>query len=104
MDGFVTDATGSWIEKDPSAVLDYALDWYRGGNGWLAAGDSITTSTWTVSDSALVIDSDSITDGHTTVVWLSGGVVDTNYTVTNQVTTAAGRTDERSFTVKVKQR
>ena len=84
--------------KDPNAVLDYSVEWSK----WLA-GDQIATSEWSVSDSSLEATDDSITATRT-AVWLSGGTVGQLYTVTNRITTAGGRTDERSFMVQVQDR
>ena len=84
--------------KDPNAVLDYSVEWSK----WLA-GDQIATSEWSASDSSLETADDSITATRTTV-WLSGGTVGQLYTVTNRITTAGGRTDERSFMVQVQDR
>lgn len=83
--------------KDPSAVLDYSIDW----SDWLE-GDTISTSTWTVP-SGLSNTSESKTNTKTTV-WLSGGAVAQFYTVTNRVVTAGGRTDERSIVIVIGQR
>jgi hypothetical protein len=101
MNGFQTDATGPWIEKDPAAVLDYQLDWDVANDSWLA-GDTIAGVVWTV-DTGLIRDSQS---NSTTAakVWLSGGTAGTTYQVACRITTAAGRSDERTFRVAVKQR
>ncbi|MCC6366857.1 MAG: hypothetical protein IT165_25325 [Bryobacterales bacterium] len=83
--------------KDPNAVLDYSVDWTR----WLN-GDSIATSDWTVP-----VGLTEVTDTHTgtkATVWLSGGTVGATYTVTNRITTTGGRTDDRSFDVKIAER
>jgi len=37
-------------------------------------------------------------------VWLSGGTAGQSYIVTNRITTAAGRTEDRSFTIRVEER
>ncbi|HZT29229.1 MAG TPA: hypothetical protein VFA33_05065 [Bryobacteraceae bacterium] len=84
--------------KDPNAVLDYSVDWSK----WLA-GDQIEESTWSVSDSALAV-SDETNSATQATAWLSGGAVGQSYTVTNKITTAAGRIDERSFIVQVQAR
>ena len=85
--------------KDPEAVLDYTLDWTK----WLdEAGDIIATSTWIVPTGLT-----KVTETNTTklaTVWLSGGTAGTNYTVTNRITTVAGRTDDRSITIRVQER
>lgn len=87
------------FRKDPDAVLDYALDW---ATQWLASGETITTSVWTVP-TGITEDSDSFNDS-VTKVWLSGGTAGTTYTIANKITTSAGRTDERSFDILVGQR
>lgn len=86
--------------KDPDAVLDYSVDW----SAWLG-DDTIVTSAWIVTgpDALLVVDSDSRSSTATTV-WLSGGTLFRTYTVTNRVTTAAGRTDDRSISFKIEQK
>lgn len=85
----------SSFSKDPNAVLDYQVDW----SGWLN-GDTLATSTFAVTPVGLTIDSESNTTTVATV-WLSDGNLGTTYTVTNQVTTSGGRTDERSFHVAI---
>ncbi len=83
--------------KDPSAVLDYMIDWSR----WLK-GDTIQTSQWTVPAGLALVSQTNTTT--TTTVWLSGGTAGQTYTVTNRITTASGRTDERSIIIKVEDR
>lgn len=84
--------------KDPEAVLDYVFDW----TGWLADGETIQSRTVT-AEAGITKDSDSHADGVVTV-WLSGGTVETTYRVECKVTTSAGRTDERSIFVRVRER
>ena len=85
--------------KDPQAVLDYAIDWTK----WLdEVGDSIETSTWIVPTGLT-----KVTETNTSklaTVWLSGGTVGENYTVTNRITTVGGRADDRSITIRVRER
>lgn len=85
------------FSKDPNAVLDYVMDWAR----WLGT-DTIVASVWVVP-TGLVKTSDSHTDTQAKV-WLSGGVKGRTFTVTNRITTAAGRTDDRSFLLEVNER
>lgn len=83
-----------YIEKDPDSSMDYSLDWYDGGSGWLGSSALIDSSVWT-------IDSDLTDDTHPspingasriTSVLLSGGTVKTweDYAnwpkVSNQIT------------------
>lgn len=84
--------------KDPDAVKDYGWDW---GTHFLGA-DTIASSTWSVDSADLTIVTDS-NDSTTTTVWLSGGVLNASYTVTNEIVTAGGRTDDRSFLIRIKQ-
>lgn len=95
--------------KDPSAVLDYKFDWKALTNGtgssdWLASGETISTRTVTAT-TGITVDSSSITDTNTSVtVWLSGGTILGQYTVTCRIVTSANRTDERSILVRVENR
>jgi len=85
------------FEKDPQAVLDYAIDW----SDWLGS-DTISTSAWTVP-AGITKDSDSNTTT-TTTIWLSGGTADTDYELINHIVTAGGREDDRTITIRVRQR
>ena len=93
------------IEKDPNAKLDYGIDW----TDWLkqrnGSTDQIVASTWTISgpDTALT-QTDSSFSTTQTGVWLAAGTNGSTYAVTNHVTTAAGREDDRTLTIAVKQR
>ena len=75
------------FNKDPSAVLDFSIDW----SGWLASGDSISTSTWSVA-TGITDDGGSTNVAGVTTVWLSGGTAGSAYDVTNTIVTADGRT------------
>lgn len=88
-------------EKDPSAVLDYFVDWTKdryGGPGWLGA-DTITISTWSVP-AGITKASESLAAGKATI-WLSGGTLGQTYTVTNHITTAGGRQNEQSLYIQI---
>jgi len=84
--------------KDPSSILDYGFDW----TDWLA-GDTITTSAWSVSPAGLTAVTNSKNGGVTTV-WLSGGTVGQTYQVVNSVITALGRIDQRTLLVAIQDR
>ena len=83
--------------KDPDAVLDYAIDW----SDWLGT-DTISTSAWTV-DSGITKDSDSNTIT-TATIWLSGGAAGEHYECTNRITTADGRTDDRTIVIQIQEK
>lgn len=86
------------FQKDPAGVLDYEFDW----SAWLIDGDTITSAAVTVPDG--LTETAETHDATTVTVWLSGGTERTDYTVTCQITTANGRTDERSVKIQVRQR
>lgn len=85
------------IIKDPNSELDYGFSWLE----WLN-GDTISASTWIVPTGLT-----KITENFSTtiaLVWLGGGTVGETYIVTNRITTAGGRTEDRSILVIVKER
>ncbi|GAA2071721.1 phage fiber-tail adaptor protein [Williamsia deligens] len=90
-------------EKDPGDVLDYPMDWTRFLKDDAGQLDTITLSAWSVTGGpSLTTSLSSILNPTTTVVWLSGGIAGTTYTVTNRIVTAGGRTAERSITIVVR--
>lgn len=80
--------------KDPDAIKDYGFDW----SAFLGT-DTISTSTWIV-DVGLAKGTTGNTTT-TTTVWLSGGTTGTTYKAVNRITTAGGRTDDRTLQVYV---
>jgi hypothetical protein len=87
--------------KDPSELLDYAIDW---NDGWLATSpaETISTSNWTVATGITKEDESNTTT--TATVWLSGGTHGQEYLATNTITTSDGRTGERSIKILVRNR
>lgn len=85
-----------WEPKDPEADKDYHADW----TAWLA-GDTISTVTWTVPSGL----TEGVSSNTNTVasVWLSGGSKGQAYEVKCRITTAGGRTDERTVILPVAQ-
>ena len=82
--------------KDPDAVLDYEFDW----SAWLGA-DTIVSHTATVTGATR----DSSANSTTAVtVWVSAGTAGTTATVACRIVTTAGRTDERTITLNIRQR
>ena len=84
--------------KDPDAVLDYTVDW----TSWLAAAETVSTSTWVVE--AGITQNSASNDTTSGTIWLSGGTVGEEYRVTNRVATNQGRTDDRTILIRVKER
>lgn len=90
----------SWPYKDPDEVLDYQVDW----SDRLDTGDTISSSSFTVSEgTGLTIDSSTYTDD-TATVWLSAGTEGENYVINNRIVTANGRTFDQSVKIRVKTR
>ncbi len=97
--------------KDPDARLDYKFDWAPLTNNrknalsdWLQTGETISSYAIGV-DAGITVDSDSKDDSDTSVVvWLSGGDAGVDYDVSCKITTSDGRIDERTMTIKVRQR
>ncbi len=82
---------------DPDAVLDYLFDW----SDWLGA-DTIASHTVTAG-TGLTVDSSTATTTAVTV-WLSGGSVGASYAVACHIVTAAGREDDRTVTVTIREK
>ena len=85
------------FEKDPDAVLDYTRDWSP-----FLGTDTIATSTFTVPTGLTKVTETNNTT--TATVWLSGGTAHSMYVVTNRITTAGGRTDDRSWLITVREK
>lgn len=86
--------------KDPSALLDYSWDW----SAWLAEiADTISSATVVVPAGLTAVGAPVFTDTAVTQR-VSGGVVDSVYTVVCQITTARGLIDERSIYLTISER
>jgi hypothetical protein len=86
--------------KDPSAILDYSVDW--DADNWLGTDTITGTPVWTVPAGIT-----KTTQSNTTTVataWFSGGTHGTDYDVACKITTAGGRTDERTIRLQVRNR
>jgi len=81
--------------KDSAATLDYTFDF----TAWLGT-DTIASAVVT-TPTGLTEASETNTTTKVTV-WLSGGTVGQSYTVTCRITTVAGRVDERSLLIRVR--
>lgn len=81
--------------KDPSARLDYEVNW----SAWLDS-DTIASVAWTVPSGITNYSTSNTTTAAT--IWLSGGTHGQEYLVTCQITTTGGRINQRSFKVVVR--
>lgn len=79
------------IVHTPSAVLDYSFDW----TGWLQTNEAVTSSTWTINPTLTLTNPTLI--GAIATTFVSGGVMNSSYTLTNTVNTSQGRTDSRTM-------
>ena len=84
------------VSKSSGGILDYAVDW----GSVIASGESINTSSWTVSSTDLTVVSDS-TSGVTTSAFISGGKNNYSYVLTKTIVTDQSRTFVRTITMKV---
>ncbi len=82
--------------KDPNAVLDYKVDWAT----WLST-DTIATVAWTVPTGITQTSTSNTTT--TATIWLSGGTAGTTYEIVCRITTAGGRTDDRTIGIRVEE-
>lgn len=86
-------------EKDPQDVLDTGFDW--DSQSFLTdRATTISSSDWTVP-SGLTEDAASNTTTKT-LIRISGGTVNTDYTITNHVVLANGEEYDRSILIKVR--
>lgn len=85
------------FRKDPDAVLPYYIDW----SDWLEDGDTIASSSWSVT--GITQDSESETTTVTKIV-LSGGTVGVAASATNEIVTANGYTAQRTLTFTIVER
>ena len=80
--------------KDPQAVMDYKIKWYR----WLGT-DTILSSSWSADSPNITIDDGTQHNDTEAVVWLSGGVAGETYILTNHIVTAGGREEDGSIRI-----
>lgn len=82
--------------QDPAETLDHTLDW----SAWLGT-DTIATSVWAVIPTGPDFTTTPAThDATTATVWVKGVAFAKVYEVRNTIVSAAGRTGERSFTLR----
>lgn len=98
--------------KDPDATKDYKWDFAPETNGTALDGEtdylditnneSITASEFVHSDDLTLV-SESLDDDSTSVIgWFSGGTHGTDYDIVCRITTSAGRIDDRTIRLKVR--
>jgi hypothetical protein len=92
----------AWPAKDPADVLDYELDISEALAG--ARDDAITSIDVTVTPSASggLVAGNMAADGTVAVIWFSGGVAGTTYSVQVAIGTANGRSIGRTVLLPVR--
>lgn len=85
---------GGLFIHDPQALLDYSVDWTL----WMDDGDTITSSTWTITPTGPALSASSH-DTTTTTIWVDDGTVGVTYELTNHIVTSEGREDDRTLTL-----
>ncbi len=89
----------SWPQaKDPDDIADYQMDW----SNRLEEGETLETSTFTVVQGSVEIDSQDFNGGLTTV-WLSGGTAGEVCLIRNRVTTDQGRQWDNTGRLRVRE-
>lgn len=86
------------ITKKPADVLDFDFDFSR----WMPADDRIVDAVATIADSTALVDR---VDQADTIarVWISGGTIADQGTVTVTIGTLAGRTKQVLATLNIKE-
>jgi len=87
-------------EHDPQARIDYPVNWTE----WLET-DTITASVWASSDPNLILENGTFTTT-STLIWAkftSPPEPGTVYLAINHITTAAGREEDQTVKLKVKE-
>lgn len=82
--------------QDPSAILDYRLDW----TDWLD-GDTITSGTFSASPTLPAIIIQQATGTAIGTVWIANGISGVTYEINHHIETLGGRTDERTFSIAI---
>lgn len=89
--------------KAPAAILDYGID--LAAEGWLAAGETISTTpgdvTTTVTSPASIVSTTLLNANTAIACWVSGGTIGSTLLLVITFKTTAGRVDTRTLRLKV---
>lgn len=92
----------SFYIMDPDSRLDYDVNWAP----WLDVGDTIVSTTFTVVDVGIDIDTPTFTTTRTKI-WATGGVgvvTGREYRVMNEIATTQGRVENQTLVFLVEQK
>lgn len=98
--------------KDPDSTVDYSFNW---DDGYLQStaspAETISTSSWSISPStpspagsALAVSGSPSKTTTTTTAFVTNGVAGRVYRLTNEIVTNLGRTDDRSWIIRIGER
>lgn len=82
------------FDHAPGADLDYGFNWR--GNGYLNTGETVTASAWAISPAG-TLTRQQIINEEISSVFVAGLRLNTDYQLTNTITTSEGRTDSRTI-------
>jgi hypothetical protein len=89
---------------DPNGKYDYIIDWTL----WLdPVADTISVSTWIVPTGITGSNEAIINASKATRIWLevaNAALLGTKQTITNRITTAGGRIEDRSFEIRIEEK
>lgn len=84
--------------QDPNEELDYKIDWTR---TLTPDGDTVASSSWDVPTGLTEPHAQSH-DSTSTIVWVAGGTINENYTLTNHIVTSGGRKYDQSIIIRIR--
>jgi hypothetical protein len=84
----------------PDADLDYGFDWRK--NSYLKEGETVNASAWAISPAGTLTRQQIINSESS--VFVAGLRLNTDYQLTNTITTSAGRTDSRTIQLSCRKR
>lgn len=91
------------FSKDADSTTDYSVDW----GTWLTAGETIVSASWSVQpagDASDIALTNETISGSLCGVHVSGGQQAYRYQLTCRINTDAGRSDDRSLTLRITER
>lgn len=92
----------SIFPKDPASTIDFSINWAD----WLVEGETISAASWSAEPGAsgspddLQLTSEN-TAGAVTSVFVAGGETGARHRLTCSIETNAGRTADRSLTLRI---
>ena len=92
----------AYLVIDPDETLDYDLEWAKTDDSWLDT-DTIASSSWAISPAGPTLTGEANTTT-TATVFVGSATLGETYRLTNTIITAAGRTADRTVTLRCEAR